>query len=88
MQEFKVNINDAVRVKLTEFGVEILRKRHEQLNEVLLRHGAKIEPFVLRLDDKGYYNTQLWMLMNIFGPYSNIGFPIIFDNGIIFETTE
>jgi hypothetical protein len=66
--DFKVNVNIAVKVKLTDFGISILKDRHDELNEsIKSRGGQGFGEFELKLDEDGYYKTQLWTLMNIFG---------------------
>ena len=47
-----INLNDTVRVKLTDYGVMIHRKT------------VRLEP---QVDDDGYTRYQLWDFMRIFG---------------------
>jgi hypothetical protein len=61
----KANLNDQVRVKLSDKGRQILRDNHAAMNI----------PFSLtiREDENGYYHTQLWCLFQDFGPHIKIG---------------
>ncbi|HZJ98465.1 MAG TPA: hypothetical protein VFC79_00575, partial [Tissierellaceae bacterium] len=76
--EFKkviaVNLNDEVKVKLTKEGVQELARQHKELRELLLEKSPRdIGEFVLMLDDKGYYHTQLWSLIEKFSKYIRLG---------------
>jgi hypothetical protein len=69
---FKVNFNETVRVKLTETGRHILKKRHNDLIRDIIEGGGNadsIKDYDLRLDEDGYYVTQLWILTKTFGPH-------------------
>lgn len=77
---FKYHINYCVAVKLTDFGKKILELNHERLNELLVSSaGEEPKPFVLELNDKGMYETQLWSLMNVFGAYMAVGKDLPFE---------
>jgi len=56
------NVNVRCRATLTDFGREILRKEH---------------PYLLKTshwnEEKKELETELWNLMNIFGPYLYMG---------------
>lgn len=65
----KININDMVRVKLTEEALEILKTNHETLREAY----PKIDKWKSPVDEKGYYETQLWSLFQDFGDKMILG---------------
>lgn len=69
----KININDEVKVKLTEFGIKVLKQKHDELNKMIKERGGKGTEFVLRIDEDGYYKTQLHNLMHTFGEYTTLG---------------
>lgn len=85
--EFKVNANENVKVKLTEYGVEILRERHNKLYQGL-NALCEAYPFELKLDDEGYYVTQLWILFSIFGNSMSMSGKLPFDMNIIIRNGE
>lgn len=58
----KINVNQIVRVKLTEFGVSVYK----------LRYGG-LHPAVD--SDGGYTSFQLWTLMNIYGTHMQLAHP-------------
>lgn len=87
--DFKVNANQSVKVKLTGFGERILRERHQELHEgIKERNGKGLEPFELRVDEEGYYITQLWMLMSTFGHVMSMGYEIPFNLDIVITNGE
>ena len=63
----KINLNEIVKVKLTDCGKKIFYMHYSN---------SKI---VLEKDKEGYSEFQLWELMNIFGEYMGLGFKECFD---------
>ena len=84
MQEYRVfNINDFVKVKLTDRGKYIYRHNFDVLNANILRNGGTpIIPIELEYDDDGYVEFQLWHLMEIFGRYLFNGCKLPFETTI------
>lgn len=66
----RININDRVRVKLTEHGRDLVSK-HD---------GLAFERF--KVDADGRIETQLWCLMQAFGPHLYMGGQIPFETEI------
>jgi hypothetical protein len=66
-----VNLNDEVKVKLTEAGLAIIRQRDDELNKWVrdneVSPGA-LPRFKTTPKADGYYYFQLYELMHIFGP--------------------
>ena len=87
--DFKVNANQTVKVKLTDLGVQILRQKHNELHEAIKkRNGKGLSPFKLYLNDDGYYETQLWSLMNDFGHVMTMGYEVPFHLDMIITNGE
>lgn len=87
--DVKVNINNTVKVKLTDYGISILKKQHDDLNKMILSNGGMgVGEFELRLDGDGYYSTQLWTLMNRFGHVMRMSDELPFYIDIIIEGGE
>lgn len=59
-----LNINNYVRIKLTKFGFEKLKKNHEDLRKKFPTVGEFTPP---KVDEDGFCKMQLWQVMNIFG---------------------
>ena len=67
----KFNVNDEVKIKLTERGLEILEK--EDLVS-LFDHS--------KCDEDGWYKVQLWWLMSVFGKHIYLGCNVPFETEI------
>lgn len=80
MNNFKFNMNDSVKIKLTNKGIDILK---EQYNE-LKKYYPNIGEFQLNLDKEGYYKQQLWSVMQIFGRDIGMGNELPFETEIYF----
>lgn len=76
------NINNKIKLKLTEYGVSVLKKEHDALMKILpdrLRQDFKLE-----LNDDGEWEEQLWVVMNRLGKSMyNGGKQVIKGNNIV-----
>lgn len=82
---FTYNINDRIKVKLTEHGKTILG--HELADTMSMLNTLKFfEDYApYHEDEDGYIKFQLWDFMRIFGSYFSLGSPLIIEhNEIIF----
>lgn len=78
----KVNINDVIKVKLTDLGKEIVQKNFDELQAWYPTIPLQT---IYPIDDDGYTEFQLWAFMSIFGEHLYNGAPqIIENNEIIF----
>jgi hypothetical protein len=75
------NVNEYVRVKLTERGVNILRRRHDRMADSFPNVGSFSEP---KRDTEGWSSFQLWELMKNFGADIGNGLPVPFETTIEF----
>ncbi len=88
MGEVKFNINDEIKVKLTDKGQEILAKEIAEGNQVA-RLDPDFVPSDYQEDEEGYIHPQLWDFMRIFGSHFFNGGPCYIENNeIIFDTEE
>ena len=90
MQEYQYfNINDYVKVRLTDRGKYLYQHRFDSLNAKILRDGGEpIIPAELEYDNDGYTEFQLWHLMEIFGRHLFNGCEIPFEITIKFEVNK
>lgn len=87
--DLTININDPVKVRLTSYGVGILREKHETLNAAIVNSGGRgLLSFEVPLDAEGYYNTQLWCLMQAFGDHIRMGTDLPFEANIILKAVK
>ena len=68
MQMLEFNINDTVKVKLTEHGHDLLCKQHYALWEDV-EHNKRPVYNPPKEDEEGWSTWQLWVLMNAFGAH-------------------
>jgi hypothetical protein len=84
----KFNINENVKVKLTNFGISVLRKQHDELMKVY----SKVMDFPKfqepEKDENGYSKFQLWALMESLGSYCGMAKEPPFETEIILSTGE
>lgn len=73
VEEIKFNINYHIKVKLKPEGVKIYKEFWKEF-------APNKEP---DLDAEGYYQTQLWALMEVFGQHIHFGFDQPFETEII-----
>jgi hypothetical protein len=85
MKQF--NINSTVKVKLTEYGKQMLERDHIEF------WGARgqLDKFPYEppeTDADGYTEFQLWSLMYYLGKYCNIGCAMPFDTVILIDEND
>ena len=81
----KFNINDYVRVKLTDLGRYIYYHQYDELNKI---YGKQVcEPSYPKEVD-GWYRAQLWSIMELFGPHIGMGKLNVFETIIEIEVED
>ncbi len=80
MTEF--NINDKVRVKLTDHGRKLLESDHEEFWKNMRIPMVYTPPVE---DSEGWSTWQLWNLMQQLGPYIHLSCQVPFETTIEFE---
>lgn len=70
-----INLNDRIKVKLTDYGKEVYRHRFDV---EFARTKLKVfKPENPKIDDEGYTSFQLWDFISIFGNYIGMGLPVV-----------
>lgn len=79
-----ININEIVKVRLTDAGKKHLEKYFNKIKENLKnQHGVTLKREDFREIDGEIFRCQLWELMHIFGPQCHMGADTMFvDNKI------
>lgn len=83
----RINLNEVVKVKLTDLGKEIYYHRFDDIN----KQWGKIvcEPSFPKTDEDGYSRFQLWDFMEIYGEHIGVCKPnVIKPNEIIYEEDQ
>jgi len=73
----RFNINDYVRVRLTDHGRQVHRQSHHDFWTSIGRPVPEYHP--PREDESGWSRWQLWQLMEAFGDHIGISLPNCFD---------
>lgn len=77
MKGIRINLNEPIKVKLTDLGRDIYYHRFDKFNE---RMGKEIiKPSYPKVDENGYTEFQLWLFINIYGPYMDMGKPNVIE---------
>lgn len=74
-----LNVNDMVRVKLTDYGRAVHAKDHANFR---INAGVNRSYMPPKEDAEGWSEWQLWVLMQAFGPYIATGFTGCFEADI------
>tara|TARA_R100000808_G_C2153937_1_gene164643 strand:- start:6945 stop:7229 length:285 start_codon:yes stop_codon:yes gene_type:complete len=85
-QYMNFNINNFVKVKLTELGIHELQRQHNEL----YKHFSNIDiaPFKINKDEDGYTKFQLHDLIRSLGHVLYLTGPLPFDINIKIEVKE
>lgn len=71
IKEFRINLNDRIKVKLTDFGKQLFYHRYDGINARCM--GTAIEPSYPVVDEDGYTIFQLWDFIQLYGQYIRLG---------------
>jgi hypothetical protein len=83
------NINDSVRVKLTEEGKRIFLEDAKHWRSQLPPAVAKTLPVSLPTTDAdGYCSFPMWEFMRLYGPHLHLGCEIPFDARLRFNSED
>ena len=79
----KLNINDKVRVRLTDLGRKTLAVLRAKANEDFeTRFGTTLGLALAVIEVDGWSEWQLWDLMATFGEFCGNGLPLMFETEI------
>jgi len=87
----RINLNEVVKFKLTDFGKDIFYHQFDSVNEYVRKHGGKqqlIKPRMPEIDEAGYTRMQLWSFMELYGSYFSMTEPNVIEPlEIIYEVS-
>lgn len=83
----RLNLNESVKVKLTDLGKDIYYHQYDRVNS---SYGKQIcEPKMPKMDEDGYTSFQLWRFMELYGNYMGICKPNVIEPlEIVFEAEK
>ena len=73
----RINLNEPVKVKLTDFGKEIYYHQYDELNKTYGREMLK--PSFPSEDEDGYTRFQLWKFIQLYGEHIGMGAPNVIE---------
>ena len=83
----KINLNEPVKVKLTDWGKEIFYHQYDRVNEVVGREVCK--PRYPKEDENGYTEFQLWCFMELYGEHIGMTLPNVIEPlEIVYESEK
>lgn len=80
----KINLNEYIKVKLTDLGKDIYYHRFDALNDYYGREVLK--PIFPEEDENGYTKFHLWEFIELYGEHIGMAKPqVIYPFEIIYE---
>ena len=75
-----INLNDWVKVKLTDLGKDVYYHRFDEVNEFIKKRGGKpITPHMPAVDSEGKTKIQLWDFIELYGDYIGMAKPNVIE---------
>ena len=72
-EPIRINLNEPIKVKLTDWGKEIYYHQYDRTNQIA---GRKIcEPKFPKEDENGYTEFQLWYFIELYGMHMGMTLP-------------
>ena len=89
-KEYKTfNINEIIKVKLTQKGKLIYLEHQIEIQKKFNRDGIKIDvPLSIEVDSEGFSSFQLWKFMEIFGSHMYCGAEPVIEGHILYLSEE
>ena len=66
-EPIRINLNEPVKVKLTDWGKEIYYHQYDRINQIAGREICK--PKFPKEDENGYTEFQLWCFIELYGEH-------------------
>lgn len=73
----RINLNELIKVKLTDWGKEIYYHQYDKTNQFAGREICK--PKFPKEDENGYTEFQLWDFMELYGKYMGMISPNVIE---------
>lgn len=80
MRTIEINLNETIRVKLTDLGKDIYYHQFDELCKVLKGRGiSPIQPTMPRVDADGFTSMQLWRFIELYGGHIGMAMPNVIE---------
>lgn len=86
-EPIRINLNEPIKVKLTDWGKEIFYHQYDRVNKSVGREVCK--PKYPTEDENGYTEFQLWCFMELYGEYMGMTLPNVVERfEIVYESAK
>lgn len=76
-EPIRINLNEPIKVKLTDWGKEIYYHQYDRANQIAGREICK--PRFPKEDENGYTEFQLWCFMELYGEHIGMTLPNVIE---------
>lgn len=76
-EPIRINLNELIKVKLTDWGKEIYYHQYDRTNQIAGREICK--PRFPREDENGYTEFQLWCFIELYGMHMGMALPNVIE---------
>ena len=76
-EPIRINLNEPIKVKLTDWGKEIYYHQYDRANQIAGREICK--PKFPKEDENGYTEFQLWCFMKLYGEHMGMTMPNVIE---------
>lgn len=76
-EPIQINLNEPIKVKLTDWGKEIYYHQYDRINQIAGREICK--PKFPKEDENGYTEFQLWYFMELYGEHMGMTQPNVIE---------
>ena len=76
-ESIRINLNEPIKVKLTDWGKEIYYHQYDRTNQIAGREICK--PKFPKEDENGYTEFQLWCFMELYGEHMGMTLPNVIE---------
>ena len=76
-EPIRINLNEPIKVKLTDWGKEIYYHQHDRANQIAGREICK--PKFPKEDENGYTEFQVWCFMELYGEHMGMTLPNVIE---------
>ena len=76
-EPIRINLNEPIKVKLTDWGKEIYYHQYDRANQITGREICK--PEFPKEDENGYTEFQLWRFMELYGEHMGMTLPNVIE---------
>ena len=76
-EPIRINLNEPIKVKLTDWGKEIYYHQYDRTNQIAGREICK--PKFPKEDENGYTDFQLWCFMELYGEHMGMTLPNVIE---------